>query len=130
MTFDLFRPDNTDNTCSSRNSGTWDTRHSLSLGKHGGYSLNLSWHFLFHMKPPVRPEEGEGRAMLENGLELMLMRGSSFFREDRWPSFTMPNTSSRERAGNMEPRSLRREEVCFKGHSRLEANMETSIERK
>lgn len=87
-------------------------RNQLCL-KHvgcGGYSLNLSWHFLFHMvrslQEPTSLLAGVGRAMLENGLELMQMRGISFFREGRWLSCTRPNTSSRHSMGKVLPRSL------------------------
>jgi len=75
------------------------------------YSLNLSRHGLFHMarslKQPTSTLAGVGRAMLEKGLELMLMRGVSFFRAGRWLSCTRPYTSSRHSMGNVFPRSVR-----------------------
>lgn len=71
--------------------------------------MNLSPHFLLHMVSPREPISlllGVGRATLEKGLELMAMRGISFFREFRWLSFTRPNTSNRHSRGNILARSL------------------------
>lgn len=91
---------------------SWNTQQQspVQLRSTDRHSLNLRWHFLFHMVQSGRGRgsllAGVGRAMLEKGLELMETCGISFFSEGSWLSWTMPNTSRRLSLGNILPRSL------------------------